>query len=164
MKEYNPNEITYNIYDKFNNDWALVMANHHEKNNPMTISWGTTGILWNKPVMQVYVRNTRYTKPLMDGSSYYSVSFFEKDFHEALVYCGTKSGKNEDKIAKCRFHIKEYENVKYIEEASITYIMKKIYQVDLPINEETDSDIKKHYKPNELHTMYIGEIIKVITK
>ena len=165
MKELSPYDLDINAFNKFIKEWALIVCNNNDIDNAMTIGWGQIGILWSRPVITVYVRNNRFTKPLLDNANNFSVSFFQKEYHDKLVYCGTVSRRNEDKITKCNFtRIYDENNTLYLKEAEITFIVKKIYQNDLPILEETDSSIKKHYAPNEYHTQYIGQIEKILIK
>ena len=44
--------------DQLDGDGAVLLAGTPP--NPMTIGWGTLGIIWGKPVFQVYVRPSRY--------------------------------------------------------------------------------------------------------
>ena len=162
MKEISPYEFDFNSFYKFGKDWALIVVEDSKEDNVMTISWGQSGILWSRPIISVFVRNNRYTKHMMDNSSFFSVCFFDNKYKNELSLCGTKSKKEVDKIKACGFTRAKEDNVLYIQEANITFIVKKIYQVDLPINSETDSTILKHYKQNEYHTQYFGEIIKIL--
>ena len=165
MKELSPYELDFNVFNKFGKEWALIVCNNDTLDNAMTISWGQMGILWSRPTATVYVGNTRFTKPILDNINYFSISFFSKEYHDKLAYCGTVSRKDEDKISKCNFtRLYDENNTLYLKDAEITFIVKKIYQSDLPILEDTDPTIKKHYQPNEYHTQYICQIEKVIIK
>ena len=44
----------------------LVTAKSGDKVNPMTIAWGTLGIEWGKVLFTVFVRESRFTKQLLD--------------------------------------------------------------------------------------------------
>ena len=65
----------------------------------MTISWGGVGVLWGKNVVYVFVRDSRYTKELIDVGDFFSLTFVSDQYRDALNYCGSPSGRNEDKIA-----------------------------------------------------------------
>ena len=162
MKEININEFNYNAFNKFGKDWALIVLKDDKEDNAMTISWGQLGILWSRPTISVYVRNTRYTKHMLDNSDTFSVCFFNEKYRNELSICGTKSRKELDKITACNF-TRSYENdTLYLKEANIVFILKKIYQVDLPIIDSTHPSIKKHYNEGEYHTQYIGEVVKIL--
>ena len=60
LKQLNPSELVISPFDILDKSWALLVAGV-EHPNPMTVSWGGFGTLWNKPVVTLYVRPTRYT-------------------------------------------------------------------------------------------------------
>ena len=68
--------------------------------NPMTIGWGQIGIAWGKPVFLVMVRPSRFTYGLMEKAQAFSVNVPGEDLAEACTLCGTKSGRDIDKIAE----------------------------------------------------------------
>ncbi len=153
-------EIEKNLIDMIANDWFLIGACKDDTYNMMTASWGQIGNLWNKEVMSVYVRPTRYTYEFMENSDTFSCSFFE-DKRKELSLLGTNSGRNIDKTSI--FHTTFIENTPVFEEASLTLICKKIAQYDLNSSQFIDPTIDKHYK-NDYHRVYIGEIIEIIKK
>ena len=53
---------------------ALLTAKVGDKVNTMTIAWGTLGIEWNKPIFTAFVRQSRYTKGLLDESGEFTVN------------------------------------------------------------------------------------------
>ena len=61
FKKIKPEEIVRNPFKMLGKDWALLTGGTPENCNPMTVSWGGMGILWNMPVATVYVRPQRYT-------------------------------------------------------------------------------------------------------
>ncbi|MEE0957528.1 MAG: flavin reductase family protein, partial [Ruminococcus sp.] len=96
--EIKPQEITQNPFQLIGNDWALVTAGNAEKFNTMTISWGGVGIMWNKPVTFSFIRPQRYTFGFMQENGCFSMSFFDEEYRKALAFCGSKSGRDVDKV------------------------------------------------------------------
>ena len=47
----------------------------------------------------VYIRPQRYTREFIDARERLTLSFMGEEFRQALTYCGSHSGRNEDKIA-----------------------------------------------------------------
>ena len=45
------------------------------KQNTMTIGWGSLGFKWGQPTFTVMVRQSRYTKELIDANPEFTVSF-----------------------------------------------------------------------------------------
>ena len=54
MKEINAEELKGNLIEMINKKWALVTAGDHEKANTMTVSWGSFGEFWSKPVISAH--------------------------------------------------------------------------------------------------------------
>ena len=70
------------------------------KQNTMTIGWGSLGFKWGQPTFTVMVRQSRYSKELIDANPEFTVSFPVKEgFAPALGLCGSKSGRDLDKFA-----------------------------------------------------------------
>ena len=153
-------EIEKNLVEMIANDWFLIGACKDDTYNMMCASWGQIGHLWNKEVISIYVRPTRYTYEFLEKSDTFSCSFFENHKKE-LKLIGSKSGKEIDKTNI--FHANIIEKTPVFEEASMTLVCKKISQYDLDSTQFIDKDIDKHYK-NDYHRVYIGEIIDVIKK
>ena len=53
-------ELNVEAFSQFNRKWALLAAGSMGDCNAMTVSWGGMGTIWNKPVVTVYVRHSRY--------------------------------------------------------------------------------------------------------
>ncbi|MHC4507126.1 MAG: flavin reductase family protein [Planctomycetota bacterium] len=71
-----------------------------ERVNPMTIGWAEIGIVWGKPVFTVLVRPSRFTFGLMEEANEFSVNVPGEALADACMLCGTRSGRDIDKIAE----------------------------------------------------------------
>ena len=146
-------------------DWAITVVEDNEKVNPMTIGWGGLGVLWRKPCLTVYIHKERYSKHMFDNANSFSVCFFDMNkYKNELSYFGTISGKDEDKIEKSKLTVKESDGVKYIDEADMVIICNKMGQSDFDVNNVFEESIKKWYNESGVHTIYYGEIKKVLLK
>lgn len=153
----------FNPFTKFDKDWALVTSGTKEKFNSMTISWGSMGTIWRKSVITIYVRPERFTHSFLMDNDYFTVSFYDESYKEALSIMGTKSGKDTDKVklAKLTPNFIKEDIISFLE-AKETYICKKIYVQDL-IKENIPEDSKFFYGENGFpHTLIIGEVIEKI--
>ena len=90
------NEDIFNLIGK---QWMLVTAGNQERFNTMTASWGGIGWLWNKPVAFVFIRPERYTHEFVEANERFTLSFYGENFRKALQLCGSKSGRDTDKVA-----------------------------------------------------------------
>jgi flavin reductase (DIM6/NTAB) family NADH-FMN oxidoreductase RutF len=144
----------------------LVTAGNGEKHNTMTASWGQMGILWNKPVVNVYIRPQRYTREFVEAQEWFSLSFFEGETQrKALSLLGSKSGRDGDKIAETGLHVQMLDNVPAFAEARLVLVCKKLYVQDIqPESFLEKSLIKTSYPAADFHRMYVAEIEKAYKK
>ena len=166
-KEISPYEINDNVFAALNKDWMLICAPDKSKAcgaNAMTASWGGFGILWNKPVATIYVRPQRFTYSLVEECDRVSLSFFDESYRDALKVCGTKSGKDMDKLAACNMTTSDALGTPVINEARLTLICKKLYADDLKEDKFINSAPLSCYPKADYHRFYICEIEKVLIK
>ena len=165
FREINPYEIMENPFKLLNKDWALVTVKNKDKENPMTISWGGLGIMWNKPVAFTFIRPQRFTYSLLENNDYYTISFFDDEYKDALKFCGSKSGRDYDKTKEIKLTPCYDQKAPYYKEAKLVLVCKKMYnQLLAKENVIAEEDILSTYTANDYHKMYISEIIKVLTK
>ncbi len=153
-------------FDCIGKDWMLIGATDGEKPNVMTASWGTLGVLWNKPVAVCFIRPERHTYSLVEASDRLSLSFFDGEAHRAaLSYCGRASGRNEDKFAGAGLTPAFSERgVPYPAEASAVLLCRKLYADDLKETAFLDSSLLSHYASGGFHRMYVCEIEDVLVR
>lgn len=157
--------VEMNPFTKIGKEWALVTAGNKSKFNTMTVSWGGVGVLWGKNVTYIFIRQSRYTKELIDSGDFFSLSFFGEEYRSALNYCGANSGRDKDKFAEAGLTPAFRHSIPYPDEANLVILCRKMAAV--PITEDTfiDKDLmSKWYKDNNMHTMYVGEIIDVLAR
>lgn len=157
-----PYELTQNPFSLIGKDWALLTGGTLGSCNPMTVSWGGLGILWNKPVATVYVRPQRHTFGFMESHHTFTLSFFENDpeYRKMLAFCGKESGRTVNKWEACGLHPITLDSGAAPAEASLVLVCRKLYAQDL--KEECfveRSVIEPNYPEKDFHRMYIGEIV-----
>ncbi|MEA2030365.1 MAG: flavin reductase family protein [candidate division Zixibacteria bacterium] len=158
-------KMTDNIFKLISTDWMLVTAGDIESYNTMTAAWGTFGELWSLEVCICYVRPTRYTYDFMEKSRTFTLSFFDEAFRDTLNYCGTKSGRDVDKMSIPELTaVKSKDNSVYFAEARLVVECSKIYTQDIDPERFLDSKIHDKYPKKDYHRMYVGEIIQCLTR
>ena len=164
LHNIDPKQIAKNPFSMIGDQWMLITAGDAESCNTMTASWGGLGILWNKPMAIAYIRPQRYTKQFVDEQEYFTLTFFPAEYRQALALCGTKSGRDTDKVKECGFTVAEAEGgAPYFEQAELVLVCRKLYQSTLKEEGFVDRSIlADHYPSRDLHEMYIGEIVKVL--
>ena len=143
----------------------LITAGDIGNYNMMTASWGGLGILWGMEVCFCFIRPTRHTYDFMEKVDYFTICFFDEEYRDVLNFCGTKSGKNINKMSyeKLTPQAGSMGNV-YFKEARMIMECRKIYFQDIDPGKFQDPGIEKNYPLKDYHRQYIGEIIKVFKK
>lgn len=162
QKEINVRELKENFVKMISNDWALLTAGTKDDFNTMTVSWGGIGELWNKDVCFVFVRPQRYTYEFIEKNDYFSLSFFGGEFKKELGICGSKSGRDIDKMAETGFIPVDLQNAVGYEQAKANVVLKKLAFQDMKPDGFIDETIMNNYANNDFHRVYIGEIVKVL--
>lgn len=158
--------LNMNPFTKIGKEWALISAGDKNKCNTMTVSWGGVGVLWGKNVVYIFIRDSRYTKEFIDNGEFFSMSFFDEKYRDALSYCGKESGRNvDDKFKGAGLTPAFRHNIPYPDEANLVLLCRKMAAV--PITEDSFIDpqiMPKWYSDNDMHVMYVGEIIEAVAR
>lgn len=164
-KKINPKQLDGNVFSMLDDQWMLVTAGSAEKCNTMTASWGGLGVLWNRNVATCYIRPQRYTKEFLDANEYFTLAFFGEAYRRAMSLCGSKSGRDVDKIRECGFTVVTGEGgAPYFDEAELVLVCRKRFiQAMDPAN--IPEEIKHEtYGAKDYHFIYIGEIVEALLK
>ena len=165
FKNIEPMELQLEPVRLFAKDWMLLTAGRLEKHNTMTVGWGGLGVLWGMPAVTCYVRPERYTYSFMNESETFTLCAFDESMREKLVLAGTKSGRDVDKGALCSLTpVTSESGAVYYAEASLVLVCKKIYTQDFDRARFLDARVEKIYENAQLHRMYIGELVEVLSK
>ena len=151
---------------------VLLTTKAEDNVNTMTISWGTLGIEWNKPIFTVFVRGNRFTKEQLDKNPQFTINIPVGEFDKKILgVCGTKSGRNVDKISELNLTLEESNNISVpgIKELPLTLECRVIYKQEQDKNAITEENKKTFYPQdvdssyhganNDFHTAYYGEIV-----
>ncbi len=162
--EVNPLELSCNPFQMIGKDWALVTAGDETGCNTMTVSWGNMGIMWNKNIVTVFIRPQRYTKEFLDRFDNFTLSIYEESSRDALKLCGSKSGRDMDKIKAAGLTPVHENGTTYFAEARLVLECRKIYLDKIRPEGFLDPSIQKNYLENDYHLIYMGEITRVLQK
>lgn len=157
--------FTVNAYRLFEVEWLLLTSGDitRQEFNAMTISWGSLGVMWNRPFVQVVVRPVRYTYEFMERFDTFTLCAFPQQYHRALSLLGTKSGRDGDKIVQagltpCAGRIAA---APVYREAKLAIECRKLYWQDMDPAHFLDPQLNQHYPQKDYHRIYYGEIIAV---
>lgn len=162
------------IFELFAQRWGIVTAGAMENFNSCTISWGSLGTLWGRPVATVYVHPARHTSRFLENSDYFTVSFYDERHREALAYMGAHSGRDGDKAAAAGLAPIAFGQSVTYEEAETTLLCKKLYahpfdkgalapeiQAMYAAAPAVYPDFQGGWQP---HIVFVGEVIDVLDR
>lgn len=158
--ELNPYKLDENVFNLLDVKWMLITAGTSEHFNTMTASWGGFGVLWNKSVVTIFIRPQRYTYKFVEENPTFNISFFEEKYKPALNFCGSKSGRDYNKVKETGLTpvISPNNNITF-QESYLSIDCKKLYTDDLKPDRFIDKTIiDKVYPSKDFHRFYIGEI------
>ncbi len=160
MKRVAPSDILFRPFQLLDQEWALLVAGA-QRPNPMTVSWGGFGTLWNRPVATVYVRPTRHTYTLMEAPPEFTLNFLPETLRAALDFCGSRSGRDYDKWSEADIAPEPSEAVKVprVEGSELVLECRAVYTFDLDPSRFLDPRIDEHYPRRDYHRAYIGEVV-----
>lgn len=157
--------IKDNPFKLIADDWMLVTAGTIDSFNTMTASWGAMGELWHRKIAVCFIRPNRHTFQFTERSARFTLSFFDETYRKALNFCGTKSGRDVDKMAATGLTpIASESGAVYFEQARIVLECRKIYTHDLDPTAFLDPAIEKEYPKKDYHRMYIGQVERCLMK
>ena len=159
FQRIDPKNIQENVFSLIGDQWMLVTAGTEERCNTMTASWGGLGVLWGAPAATCYIRPQRYTKEFLDREEYFTLTFFDEKYRRALSLCGSKSGRDVDKIKECGFTVRTAAcGAPYFEQARLVLVCRKRFVQEMDPSRIPQDVKEKWYPQQDYHTMYIGEI------
>ena len=158
-----PEDIDGNIVQNMN-DGMLLSAGVKDSMNTMAIGWGALGKLWKRPTLTVYVSGSRYTYEFMEKNEYFTVCRFDSTYHDKVIYMGSHTGRDTDKVKGSGLTLKFTEQGHpYYDEANLVIECRLLYKDELDVKQAPE-DIAPMYNDAKPHTMYVGEIVNVLSK
>ena len=146
---------------------VLITAAADGKVNPMTIGWGTLGLQWGKPIFIAFVRESRYTKELLDKNPEFTVNVPYGEYDKSILsICGTRSGRDMDKVKELGLTLEEPQTISVpgIRQLPLTLECKVIYRQDQDPDAVNEENTRRYYPIPEgwdhgdYHTAYYGQV------
>lgn len=147
----------------------LLTVKADDQVNTMSISWGTIGIQWGKPIFTVFVRGCRHTGPMLDKAGEFTVNIplTGAADREIIRFCGTRSGRDTDKFRALGLTAETPDLVAApgIRQLPLTLECRVVYRQQQYPQFMLSSDLPTHYPENsqdihaDYHTAYYAEIL-----
>lgn len=153
--------------EKLHKRGAFLTVKSGEKVNTMTISWGSIGFIWGKPTLTALVRQSRFTHELIEKADSFTISIpYGDEMKAALGICGTKSGRDIDKVAEAGIKFVSSNEVSspVVDGCNMYYECKIVYKQDMDENLVSPEVKERSYAKGDYHTMYYGEIVSCYEK
>ena len=166
-KEINAFEYAAAIKEAMQHGGILLTTKAEEKVNTMTIGWGTMGVEWRKPIFTVFIRESRFTREMLEKNGEFTINVPVGGCDsQVLAHCGKYSGRDEDKIQAAGLHLVDSDcvSVPGIRELPLTLECKVLFsQVQDP--KALPQDIQDRFYPvtdgkQDCHVAFYGEILK----
>lgn len=160
FREILPEALSLRVFDAVGREGMLVTAEREDgAPNPMTATWGGFGALFGKPVVYSFIRPSRYTHDLIMATRRLSLSFFGDGGETALKVCGTRSGRDGDKIREAGL------SPFRLPDGSFSYLTARlsvaatvIYMSPLCADAVSESDRLRYYKNGDVHTVFVSRV------
>ena len=129
------------------------------KENVMTASWGFVGVMFRKKCVILPIRDSRYTKGLLDETGEFTLSIpADGTMKEALAICGSKSGRDTDKWTTAKIEKQKAKKVDTnIVKGCAKYLECKVITCVPMTNKK---GVEEFYTTDDMHNLYIAEIVE----
>lgn len=129
--------------------------------NAMAIGWGNLGIVWGRPIWVVLVRPSRFTYELIEEAGDFTVNVPGQDLAKQTAYCGSHSGRDEDKLATLGLKVAAGKEVSsgVVEACPINYECKVVGKSDIVPNMLDGAVKAEFYGQGDYHRVYFGEVL-----
>jgi flavin reductase (DIM6/NTAB) family NADH-FMN oxidoreductase RutF len=133
------------------------------KANLMAIGWGALGNIWGMPIWTVLVRPSRYTYQCIEHGQGFTVCVPTEAMGMACAVCGSKSGRDIDKVKECGLTARRAEHVMApdIAECPIVYQCHVVHSNDVVPARLADEILDGAYMNADYHRIYFGKILAV---
>lgn len=160
MKRIEPEELHLRAFHLLDQEWALLVAGT-ERPNPMTVSWGGFGTLWNKPVATIFVRPNRFSFCLLETEPEFTLNVLPPPFRPALELCGCRSGRDLDKWEATGLTTSPSEAVQVprVAQAELSLECRVVASTNLSPGKFLDPNLEGFYPEKDYHRIYFGEIL-----
>jgi flavin reductase (DIM6/NTAB) family NADH-FMN oxidoreductase RutF len=163
--EIAPMDLAVRPFHLWDKGWFALSSGDFSagKFNAMTVSWGSLGIMWNKPFAQVVVRPTRFTHRFTEEFNSFTLCAFPESLRGALNTLGNSSGRDGDKIARAGLTpvASRLVSSPAFAQADLVFECRKIYSDDFDPSRFLDPSIEKNYSEKDYHRVYFGQILRI---
>jgi flavin reductase (DIM6/NTAB) family NADH-FMN oxidoreductase RutF len=101
----------------------------------------------------------------MEKHERFTLSFFPKKYRKALVFCGSKSGRDCDKAKETGLEpVTPFKDAVTFRQARLVLVCRKLYTTDFDPARFLDPKIDEVYPQKDYHRVYVGEITRCLVR
>lgn len=145
---------------------VLLTTKAGEQVDSMIIGWGSIGVNWGVPTFTCYIRQSRYTKEMLEKNPEFTVNVpAGKIDPKIFKVCSTTSGRDTDKVQEAGLTLVEKEgfSVPGIRELPITLQCRVSYTQDQDLSTMSDALVERWYPESAQgrnpHTTVFAQIV-----
>jgi flavin reductase (DIM6/NTAB) family NADH-FMN oxidoreductase RutF len=163
-------EITDNVFKLVSKDITVITSGNESAFNSMAAGWGGAGILFNKPITWCMLRANRYTLEIIKNEHTYTLSYFPDEYREQVLFFGSKSGRNTDKMKETTLTPVQtpsgnmtYKEARLVFECKLTELTT-VNPDDFFNQEDRNFILGGFEEAKEYHKLVFGEITSIWVK
>jgi flavin reductase (DIM6/NTAB) family NADH-FMN oxidoreductase RutF len=158
MKDCDPFSISEDLINRIKKG-SFLTVKAGDLMNTMTIGWALLGYIWQRNIFMVAVRNSRHTFSIIEKALDFTVTVPSADMKDALMFCGSNSGREVDKFTACNLvPAASLQTVSPVLQMPGIHLECRIC-FKAPMNPEClDPSLDDLYPAKDYHTLYFGEI------
>ncbi|URA09763.1 flavin reductase family protein [Thermospira aquatica] len=159
LKSIEINDLKWDVFEWIGQRWMLVVGGTRDSYNMMTASWGGVGIVWNEPMVFVFVRPSRYTHEFLMKYPRFSLVFLPDSYREILNLCGSRSGRDIDKMRIPGITPVDLKEAVGFDEAELVIIARTAFRQPLDPSSLLREDVRQaFYSTGDYHDLFMGSI------
>lgn len=160
MRKIDPSLLAVRPFHLLDQEWGLVVAGA-ERPNLMTVSWGSLGTAWSRPVVTLFVRPTRHTFALLEAHPEFTLNILSHDQRGALEECAAWSGRDGDKWRATGLTPEPSEQIAVprVAGADLSLECRTLADVDLDPARFRGQELATNYGERDYHRVYFGEVV-----
>ena len=158
MKKCDPLAISETLINRIKKG-AFLTVKAGDSMNTMTIGWALIGFIWQRNIFMVAVRNSRHTFSIIEKAVDFTVTVPSGDMKDALMFCGSNSGRDLDKLKACDlFPAAAQKTISPVLKMPGIHLECRICFKAPMDSAYLDPALEDLYPAKDYHTLYFGEI------
>lgn len=165
MQDVNLTTMDAVIAEKLTHGGIFLSAGQGDKANVMTIGWGGRSFFWGKELFIAPVRLSRFTYPLIKESGVFTLSVPLHDMKRELSFAGTQSGRDVNKWLGHGLSAQKAQAVDsvIVKECELHLECRVFGETTLSKSGLNNEVYDRFYKDDDMHTLFMGEIVRCYT-